>query len=225
MAKRFGFRIRSTGKLARLMPVTSGDARYYELTDCESHPVYGVRRTHDLAAVLFEDIPCYNTSAQRPGWGSLNASNLEPVEIEITVSATPVEVFFPRAIKVLGVHNINVKDVQTILDDPAIPDGRYTISPALRPNDLSAHAMAALIGQVVRAGDYQREVVGIAAMTPHYAPDTKRLTPEDRERLFLLIARPHNPPYTEEDERLDMMGDDPDPNDLADGFFGRSIWW
>lgn len=53
--------------------------------------VFEAKSVEDLARVLMENTPGYNTSPECPGWGSIDAGQLRAVRARVTVEAEPVQ--------------------------------------------------------------------------------------------------------------------------------------
>lgn len=98
----FGFADARSGALVRL----AADGDSYALCADPEAPVFEARTASQLATILFENTPSYNTTAEVPGWGPFARESLRPVRAHVVTCVEPVEL--PKALKV---KTISVREI------------------------------------------------------------------------------------------------------------------
>ncbi len=101
----FGFQHQKTGELVRLDSRESD----YRLSTDKDEPVFEAPSPEALANILFENTPHYNTSPECPAWGGLDALQLIPVQVSVSLQLEPLTLTAPLRVRTLQLRDIPYK--------------------------------------------------------------------------------------------------------------------
>lgn len=170
----FAFRDSQTGDLVRACGENRSD---YRLSNDSNDPIFEVKTPEDLAMVLFENTPSYNSSSQYPNWGPFSRERLVPARVAIRTCIEPVELPQPRRVQTLEVRTMLYMVARRYAgrDIPQVmPDGRLAFWLVELPEGMTLDDAKAWEGHVVYAGDEKylsRTLYMALPVPPDYQPE------------------------------------------------------
>lgn len=97
----YAFRNPDNGQLVRVRE----QGHEYRLSSYDSDPVFEVATPEELALVLFENTPGYNSRRDCPGWGMFSREQLVPVKVVTRTAVEPFELS-DRRVSTLSTRSI-----------------------------------------------------------------------------------------------------------------------
>lgn len=169
----YGFKDKDSGELVRVE--CRGDENY--LSRSEGYPLFEAQSAEQLADVLFDDTPYYNSSPERPGWGCFKAEQLVPVKVTISVDAEELELPEPAKVRTLELREIPTKLAERYVGGTlaGTAKDRYVFWLVQLPDGETLEtARAKWVGTAVYAGDRytKRRLYAVAAVPEEYEPLT-----------------------------------------------------
>jgi len=98
----YAFRNTDTGELVRVRE----QGHEYRLSSYGSDPVFEAESPEQLAQVLFENTPGYNTSRDCPGWGMYRREQLAPVKVAVRIDVESFELPAQRRVPTIAIRSI-----------------------------------------------------------------------------------------------------------------------
>lgn len=190
----YGLRDRKTGRLLRVR-------RNQDATECgdsftlcleDDQPLFLVACQQVLAAALFADTSVYNSGEDCPMWGGYTREDMEPVEVEISVTVKPVTVEVMPNLTVQDSLDMTPANAKRTLPGVELPPAqRYVFCPVDTSLPGQSRAdLEARIGKPFGIGSlyHQRVLLALADLPEAYAESIRNNRWRKSDPTTMLMA-------------------------------------